>query len=216
MTAPDLESQAWPPPPPPQALQCPRCGKAARPAQAVQTCACGLRFSLRAGAFLDRSIEPPPLDPKAEVVVVKGTGMVRRYGRLDPDAVVEGALDPVLARLPMTAAKIAYRAIYTVAVWRQIAWRSLVAVLLVPVPFTWLLASAWRNQPDPALLALTLAMALLTLGSLASVLLLRTHYVRVVSARETLIIRFDRPLRRRRRFHDELLRRAGISPGPLP
>ncbi|MGC4115023.1 MAG: hypothetical protein QM765_10515 [Myxococcales bacterium] len=217
MLPPDSDSQAWPPPAPPQALQCPRCGAAAKPADSVQRCGkCRLRFVLRAGAFLDRAVQPPPLDPRAEVVIVKSSGALRRYGRLDPDALVEGALDPLFARLPMTTTKLSYRAIYTLAVWRQIPWRSALAVLLIPVPFTWALFSVWRADPLPGLLAMTLAMAALTLGSLASIFLVQSHYVRAVGAHETLLVRFDRPLFRRKKFHDELLRRSGLSPSPLP
>jgi hypothetical protein len=45
---------------------------------------------------------------------------------------------------------------------------------------------------------------------------LKAHMVRVVGSTSILTIRFDSPLWRRRRFHDELLRRAGISPSPIP
>lgn len=210
------KDQAWPPPPPPQALQCPRCGAGATPADGVQRCACRQRFVLRAGAFLDRSVVPPAPDPAAETVVVKSSATLRHYGRLDPDAVAEGTLDPVFARLPMTTTKLSYRAIYTIAVWKQTAWRSLLAILLVPAPFTWALFALWRSAPGPGLLGLALAMAALTLGSLGSVLFIPSHYVRVVGAKDTLVIRFDRPLFRRQKFHDELLRRAGVSPSPLP
>ncbi|HEY3452509.1 MAG TPA: hypothetical protein VGK67_39560 [Myxococcales bacterium] len=216
MNAPVDASQAWPPLPPPHALQCPRCGAAAHPAGSLQTCRCGLRFALFAGAFLDRSIAPPPPDPEAETIVVRGSGMLRRYGKLEPDAVVEGALDPVVAWFPMTASRIAYRAIYTIAVWKQVPWRTVAAILLVPFPFTLILAAAYRSDPMLGVLVLLVAMAVLTLGSLASLFLAQRHHVRVVGARQTLHIRFDRPLVRRHRFHDELLRRCGLPPSPFP
>jgi len=212
----DPASQPWPPPPPDRALQCPRCQAPASPAADVQGCACGLRFVLRAGPFLDRSLQPPPPEPDAKRIAVRSSGTLGRYGALDTDGVLEGALDPILGRVPMTATKIAYRGIYTVAVWRSIAWREAAAVLLVPVPFTVLLASYAWSHPGTALLPVLALMGILTLAALASAFVLRAHFVRVVGARESLTIRFDRPFHRRRRFHDELLRRCGLAPGPIP
>ena len=172
---------------------------------------------MQAGPFLDRSVTPPPPAPGARRIMVKSAGLVvRRYGALDADGVIEGALDPVVSLVPMTATKIAYRGIYTVTVWRQILWREAAALLLLPLPFTAFLAAWYLAEPAPALLFLLVPMALLTLWAGQAVFLVRAHYARVVGARESLTIRFDRPAWRRRRFHDELLRRCGLAPGPIP
>jgi len=42
------------------------------------------------------------------------------------------------------------------------------------------------------------------------------NYVRVAGVWRTITIRFDAPWWRRKRFHDELLRRAGIAPSAIP
>lgn len=216
MTEPDPSQEAWPPPPPAHALQCPRCGAGAKPGPAVQACACGLRFVLRAGPFLDRSLELPAVDPSARRITVRTSGLLSRYGGLDARDVLEGGLDPILGRVPMTTMRLAYRGVYTIAVWRRVAGAEAASVLLVPLPLTLLLARFYFGSPDPFVLCLLLLLGLPTLAALGLVFLWRAHYVRVVGARETFTIRFDRPLRRRRLFHDELMRRCGLEPSPIP
>lgn len=204
----------WPPPPPAQAFECPKCRRPARPAPDVQRCACGLAFSMRAGQFLDRSVAPPA-DPKAKKIVTKSGGtLVRRYGGIDAEGVFEGALDPILGAVPMTANRIGYRGVYTVTVWRRVSKLEALLVLLIPVPFTLAVAAGIPRAPELGLLFVP--MVAITLWALAGAFLVRAHFVRVVGAKQTLSFRFDRPFWRRRRFHDELLRRCGLSPGPIP
>lgn len=213
----DPSSQAWPPPPPAVALLCPRCGAPAQPAARVQRCdKCRLRFVLQAGPFLDRAVVPPPPDPQASLITVRSGGFIDRYGGVDADGVLEGALDPVLAKVRMTTKKIAFRGVYTVAVWRRIPWAEVLAILLVPVPFTFVVARLAWKYPHYNAFWPAVALAGLTLAALGAVFLVRANFVRVVGAKETFVIRFDRPLRRRKRFHAELLRRCGLAPTPIP
>ena len=47
-------------------------------------------------------------------------------------------------------------------------------------------------------------------------IMIKAHMTRIVGGARTIEIRFDAPIWRRKKFHDELLRRAGISPAPIP
>ena len=183
----DADPQApWPPPAPPAAQSCPRCGASALAKPSPQRCRCGLTFELYAGPFLDTGLEA--------------------------DKVVSGPLDPLTGRIPMTATVIAYRGVYTVTLWRRIPWGQAVALLLLPVPFAaflWWVALAFSSLPAAGgalLMSLPIALAF------NSVFRVQAHFARVVGARETLTIRYDKPAGKRARFRKELLRRCGIEP----
>jgi hypothetical protein len=45
---------------------------------------------------------------------------------------------------------------------------------------------------------------------------IKVHMARIVGSARTIEVRFDSPLWRRKKFHDEMLRRAGIAPCAIP
>jgi hypothetical protein len=198
------------------ALTCPRCNAPAQPAPVAQRCAsCGKSFTLRAGRLMDPSVAPQQPDPRVPNVRVKSAGLVLyKMGEVSPYGVSEGVLDPVTGLIPMDQSGVAFPDIYTVAVWRKIDVVRLLVTLFITLPITALLvagcfATAWL-----------LILALPFLGLLAygfwGAIGRQAHWLRVVGAYRTVIVRFDAPFWRRQRFHDELLRRAGITPTPIP
>jgi hypothetical protein len=197
-------------------MTCPRCQAPAQPSPAVQACgSCGKTFTLRAGRLLDPSVVPPQPDPRAPNVRVKSAGVVLyKMGEVSAFGVSEGVLDPVTGLIPMDQSGVAYPDIYSVAVWRKPDIVRLVVTLLITLPLTALFAVATFSSVGFLILAVPFA-ALLAYG-LWGALGRKVNMVRVVGAYRTVTVRFDGPWWRRRRFHDELLRRAGISPSPIP
>ncbi|HEY8038694.1 MAG TPA: hypothetical protein VIF15_02835, partial [Polyangiaceae bacterium] len=108
-----------------------------------------------------------------------------------------------------------YPDVITIAVWRKVDVVRLVVALVIPLPVTILLVvgavTAWLGLLVPAAFfaAIVAYMLYRALG-------LRAHHLRVAGVWRTITIRFDSPMWRRRRFHDELLRRAGIAPSAIP
>ena len=207
----------WPPPPPPEALTCPRCKAKVEARADVQTCRCGLRFALHAGPLLDSSVTAAPTGPESDIVKVRSDGaLLRHFGQLDAMCVQEGAFDPVIGHIQMDGTKIAYKAVYSVAFWRSLPVGSLIAFILLLAPIT-LLSFAWLYSTMAAgVLIFVVPLTLLTAWAGYQIIGVRAHWARVVGPRTRLVIRYDRPGRRRRRFHDELLRRCGIGPSPIP
>ncbi|MBI5478958.1 MAG: hypothetical protein HY906_08890 [Deltaproteobacteria bacterium] len=206
-----------PPVPPPAALICPRCAAPAQPAAEVQRCSsCGGAFTLRAGALLDPTVRPPPVDPRAPRLKSRSaSAFTYRIAAVEAHGVVEGMADPVTGAIPLEQTGVAWGDVFTVAVWRRLDIAQLVLALLFPVPVT--LLSLWGVVTATPWWLLSA----LPFGLLAGIMLYRAFGVQVNRARvagrhRTVTVRFDRPLWRRRRFHDELLRRAGIAAGPIP
>jgi hypothetical protein len=103
-------------------------------------------------------------------------------------------------------------------VWRSPAVQDVVIALLVPLPLAG--ALAWLSLSEPDLAGFG-AVSATVFGLFGAFLLWRGLFVqacraRVVGRYRTIVIRFDRPFWGRRRFHDELLRRAGAGPSALP
>lgn len=140
--------------------------------------------------------------------------MTYRYGVLESLGVAEGQTDPVTGFIPMDKAGVAYPDVVSLAVWRKPDWVALVVALLVPVPFTLVMAVAAFSTPG--FLFAALPFALLSAWMIYLAIGFQRSYVRVVGRYRTLEIRFDRPLLRRRKFHDELLRRCGLPPAAIP
>lgn len=204
-------------PAPATALTCPRCDRPATPSPEVQVCpGCRGAFTLRAGALLDPTVRPPVLDAKVPHVKVKAAGFVlMRMGVVDQYGVAEGPLDPIIGMVPLDKSGVAFGEIFTVAVWRRISVVPLVASLVLLLPFVLLVIYAAIPR-EPFLLVLGLPLDLLFAFVVYRTVVLKANLVRVVGKARTIRVRFDNPLWRRRKFHDELLRRAGISPSPIP
>ena len=212
-----LPAPLAPPVPPPAALTCPRCDAPAQPAADVQRCSrCGGAFTLRAGALLDPAVRPPPVDPRAPRLKSRSAGaLAYRIAAVEAQGVVEGMCDPVTGAIPLDTEGVAWGDIFTVAVWRKPDIKQLVLAILFPIPIT--LLCLWGViASTPWLLLGAVPFGLVAALMLYHALGAQTHRARVAGRFRTITVRFDRPLRRRRRFHDELLRRAGIAPGAIP
>ncbi|MBI5546339.1 MAG: hypothetical protein HY901_20825, partial [Deltaproteobacteria bacterium] len=118
----------------------------------------------------------------------------------------------------MTDDKVAYRAVYSVAVWRRISVATAVLLFLVPVPLLLLALVSLFMSGEPTLVLIFFVAPMATLAAWGAwdAFGIRANWARVVSTKGELRIRFDSPLWRRRRFLRELLRRCGISPAEIP
>lgn len=200
-----------------QAFSCPRCGYAANPGPGPQTCqACRNAFALYAGAASDPSIVPPPPHPALETIKVKSAGAwVYRFGVVEPLGIAEGTLDPVIAQMTVDRHGVAWPDVVSIAVWRKPDFVQLGVGMLIPLP---LALVGWVSVISAGAWFLILA---LPFSALAAFMLYRAlgrkkHFVRVVGRYGVLEIRFDQPGWRRKRFHAELLRRAGLRDAPIP
>lgn len=199
------------------ALTCPRCGASATPSPAVQLCAkCGTRFTLRAGRLLDRAVQPPPTDAAWPPVRVKFSGFpVNRTAMVTSTMLSEGILDPVTGLIPLESGGIAYPEIVSVTVWRKVDVAQLLVALFVALPIM-LLCALVALAGGYASLLLTAAFAAILMLGLWRALVVKAHFIRVVGGNRSLTFRFDSPMSKRLLFHDELLRRAGITPSAIP
>lgn len=201
---------------PPDALTCPRCKAHATPAAAAQVCAgCGKTFALYAGHALEPSVLPPPLDARAPRIKVKSAGLfLMSAGVVAPEGVSTGLLDPITGMIPLDTNGMSYVHIATIAVWRRVAVIEVLVASLFPTPIA--LLCLWGAFSAPGLLVLALPFVFLASMLFYRAIGRRANFVRVVGAGRAIEIRFDRPFWRRQAFHDELLRRAGIAPSPIP
>jgi hypothetical protein len=205
-----------PPLAPANALTCPRCDRPATPSADVQVCqGCNGAFTLRAGALLDPNVQIPAFDPAAPHIKVKSAGFILlKQGVVDQFGVAEGTLDPIVGMVPMDKSGVAYGDIFTVAVWRKVSVAPLVVGILLLLPFVLLLLiAAFSNA---YFLIVGLPFDLFFGFVLYRTIILKANMVRVAGSVRTVRIRFDNPLWRRKKFHDELFRRAGLSPSPIP
>jgi hypothetical protein len=190
---------------------CPHCEAQATPQQAAQQCTgCSKAFSLHAGPALDPSRQPSA--PRQDKIKVKAEGL--RFGVVDTHGVAEGIVDPITGFIPIDQSGVAYGDIVSVAVWRRPAWVELVAAVMVPLPITFFALYAALSSPN--WLWIAMPFAFFAAFMLYRALLVQAHFARIVGRDRTITVRFDRPLRRRRRFHAELLARTGIPPAPIP
>ncbi len=181
---------------------------------AAQKCtSCQREVVLRAGAVLDQSVVPVPLDPTAPKIVVRSAGLVLlKQGVVSFEGVTHGHLDPVTGFIPLDQAGVRYSEILSVAVWRNLDWVRLVIALLFIAPLT--LITVVGSFSIHGLVVLALPFVAFQSYLVYKIVIVRRHWVRVVGTYRTLTIQFDTPLRRRRKFIDELFRRAGLGPRP--
>ena len=209
----------YPPLDPATALSCPRCKAPASPSSAVQRCArCGGAFTLHVGWALDPSTPLPPYDRALPSIRVKSSvQMVLQTGVVAAEGVMLGELDPVIGLVATNETGVMFPDVGSVAVHRTIDFVSLVVAVLVPLPIAGSLVSIGLQPDAPyGFLVVAALFALLAAWMIYRAAFIRKHWVRVVGRYRTIAIRFDTPLRRRRAFHAELLRRAGIAPAPIP
>jgi hypothetical protein len=199
------------------AMSCPRCGYPATPAAGPQTCqTCRGDFALYPGAASDPSVVPPPAHPALESIRVRSAGVATyRFGVVDPLGVSEGALDPVIAVGEIERSGIAWQDIMSIAVWRKLDIVELVIAILIPAPLALLF---WLTvfTSSAGFLVLALPFTALAAFMIHRAVGRKKHFVRVAGRWGVIEIRFDRPGWKRKRFHSELLRRAGLRDAPIP
>ena len=197
-------------------FSCPRCGAQASARAEVQQCSrCRRRFVLRAGARVDPEVRPPPIDPRLPRVKTRSAGVVVATANyLQPEGIVTGTLDPVTGMIPMDQTGILYSDIVSVAIWRSLDIVRLVISTLFLLPL--LAGLIYLGACAPVSLLFTFPVIALVVFAFYRLLVIRRNHARIVGGVRLLEVQFDSPAWRRRRFHDELLRRAGISPTPIP
>jgi hypothetical protein len=199
-------------------MTCPRCGAQAAFARGPQRCgACNKPFALHAGRLSDSHVLPPPFDPNAKSIRVKSAGLVLlKMGEVTAHGVAEGTLDPVTGMLPMEQAGVLFGDIKSIAVWRKVDVVRVIAALIAPAPIALaLLAGAVAGAPWPVLV-IGLVFAAITAALLRRAIVVGANMMRVAGAYRTIVVRFDTMWNDPKRFHDEVLRRAGIPESPLP
>jgi hypothetical protein len=136
-------------------------------------------------------------------------------GVVDPLGVAEGLLDPIVGMVPVNQSGVAFPEICTVAVWRRIDLITLAVGLVVMLPLALLCLYAAIVE-NPWFLVVGLPIDLILAFVLYRSVGVKMSFVRVTGSSRTITVRFDSPFWRRHRFHDELLRRAGISASMIP
>ena len=199
------------------ALTCPRCDAPARPAPGAQTCpSCHKTFGLYAGAQSGAPVVPPPIDPRLPTIVVKSSGaFLMKRGAVAPEGVSEGTLDPVIGMVPMDKAGVLYTDVITIAIYRKIDLVRLIVACIIPAPLG-LAGLFWAVAVHPAFLVLGLPFTLIAAFMIWRATFVRGHFARVAGTYRMITIRFDSPAWRRRKFHDELLRRSGMPASAIP
>ena len=197
-------------------FSCPRCKAAASAAVGIQTCGgCGQTFVLRAGVRVDPNVRVPPIDPTQKQIKTTSAGMfVRSANIVAPAGVMQGTLDPVTGMIPMDTSGVAYNDLVSIAVWRQLDVVRLVLLVIICGPLALGLALG-TIAFLPAAIATVPLLALIVLGFYQTIVI-RKNLARIVGSTRILVVQFDAPMWRRQRFHDEMLRRAGLSPTPIP
>ncbi len=197
-------------------LTCPSCNAAAHAEVRPQRCGrCRTWFTLVGGAAFDPSVVAPPFDPTRATLGLRWSVVFTyKYGALDPMGITEGMLDPVVGLQSIAHAGVAYPDVVSIAIWKKLDWAAIVvAVIFLPVALACLAAAAAKIW-GLAIFGLGLAAIVGWLGYRGIVI--GRCYARVVGRYATVTVRFDQPATKRRAFHDELFRRSGIVPPPLP
>jgi hypothetical protein len=200
------------------AFACPWCGAKAAFARGPQRCgACNKSFALHAGVRCDSQVAPPPFDPNARSIRVKSAGLVLlKMGEVTPHGVAGGTLDPVTGMVPMDQAGVLFVDIKSIAVWRKVDVMRVIAAMIVPAPIALaLIAATIAGAPWPVLV-FGLVFAAITAAMLRRAIRVGANMMRVAGAYRTIVLRFDTMWNDPKRFHDEVLRRAGIPESPLP
>ncbi len=216
---PETLQTGWPPPPP-DATQCPKCAAPATPAAQLQTCPkCGLAFALRAGKLTDAAVVVPPPDPQAKELKLRAPGLfVVSLALLKADAIGFGALDPVFGRFPMDEKGVRFEHLYSLVAWKALAVSEALLFFIVSLPVgLGGLAAVIGSGFHPAALIFGLPFVLLAAFHGWRTLGVKATRVRVYGPKGRLLdMQFAGSKKKRQAFHDELCRRCGLAPLPLP
>ena len=200
-----------------RARVCPRCDAPATPSKSLQSCVhCKKPFVLVAGARLDPSIAPK-VAPGAKTLKMKYADIALRHAAIVDDVGISHAeLDPVTGHIPMGTRTIPFADVVTLGLYRRVAWGTLIALVLLfflPVVLPLLFFSIVEV---PLLLTLALpSLALFVLG-VRKATVIGVQRMRVVGGRpeDTLVLRFDTPMWRRKKVLAAVTERTGV--GDLP
>ena len=190
------------------------------PSAIPQRCAgCRSNFTLSAGPALDGAVMPPPPHPSAIRIALRWSIVVTyRFANLDPTGITCGTLDPVVAVAPVDQAGIAFADVLSIAVWRKIALKDLIVGGLVPLPIAlfslWCAILAVTKAPGVAAVAAVIGLGF---GLLAAYMFHRgivvgRRHARIIGRYASFTVMFDNS----RAFHEELFRRCGLAPPPIP
>ena len=197
-------------------FSCPKCKHPMAAQPGPQPCAgCARTVVLRAGARVDPAVRPPQPDLRLKQIKTTSAGMfVRNANLVAPAGVLQGTLDPITGMIPMDTSGVAYNDIVSIAVWRELDIVRLVlsCVLLLPIAF----GLMWGTAAAPVVSIATLPLLALIGWFFYRLIGIKKNMMRVVGSMRILELQFDVPIWRRRAFHDELLRRAGLPPSPIP
>jgi len=140
------------------------------------------------------------------------------FAALNPGGVATGMLDPVIGVAPINQTEVAYRDVLSIAVWRKLALTEAVSAILVPLPVALVAAyGALTSLRDAPGFAGICGIGFLLFGLLAAILLRRGLVVgrrqaRIVGRWGIVTVPFDG----KRAFYNELFRRCGLPPAPIP
>ncbi len=202
-------------------VACPRCNAAAVPRELVQQCAgCGRSFTLSAGPAMDSSVLPPHWQLAGPNINLKWSVVVTyRYAALDPGGVTYGTLDPVVGVAPIEQRGIPFGDVLTLTVWRDTGWVEPIIGILVPIPiaaffvYTTVLAAIKGSGGGVIILAL-LAIAFGLAGAFMVYrgVKIGKRFARIAGRWTT----FTVPFGQNTKFHEQLFRRCGLTPPPIP
>lgn len=197
-------------------FSCPFCSAQAKAGAGVQICSgCRKQFTLRAGARVDPEVKPPPIDMRLKRIKTTSAGAFVRTGSwVAPEGVLHGTMDPITGAIPIDQAGVLYTDIISVAVFRKLDVVRLVLLALIGAPIMFGCLAATISIPPVGILLMPLF--LLFAWAFYATIAIQRNYARVCGSIRVITVQFDQPSWRRRPFHDELLRRAGISPSPIP
>ena len=202
-------------------VSCPWCNVATSPSAAAQTCvACKRQFTLSAGPALDANVIAPPPDLRAMKISIRWSAVVTyNFATLDVGGVTSGMLDPVIAVAPIDQVGIAFPDVVSIAVWRKIGWSNLIVGILVPLPIGLLMtvlgASIVLKAPGAGAIVGLIGLAFLGLAALMirrGVIVGRRQARVVGRAGQRFVVQFDKSPA----FYDQLFRRCGLTPPPIP
>lgn len=195
-------------------LACPFCNVAADAVRGPRRCnACGKSFATYAGCVVDGSVVPPVPHPGLPTISVRWAEVFTySFAKLEPFGVASGMNDPVTGMIPMDQSGVLFQDVVSITIWRKIRWAQLILALLVPAP----LALGAVSLKSPGALIGAIPFGMLAAWAIYLAVVVGANRARVVGRYRVLELRFDSPFWRRQSFHDELLRRAGMPPSPLP
>ena len=198
-----------------QASCCPRCEAPATPGPSTQICVhCKKPFVLVAGPRINTALTTGQ-GARKPVKVTYGEAVMRYAATVDESGVTCAELDPVTGRIAVGKRAVAFADIASIGLYRRIDWVML--VLLVLVFFVPVVVPLWLATFASSFLIALLALpatALFALGLKKSIGI-GVQRMRLASARARelpIVVRFDSPMWKRKRFLDAVLTGSGVGP----